>query len=222
MQDDAITIGTEDDAAARPARGRPRGFCRETALRRAMETFWALGYEGASMAELTRAMGVGSPSLYAAFGSKDALFREASALYEREVGRELAAAIAAAPTARKAVEAFMTVSAGMMARPGRPPGCMIVLTAASAHGACEEARDDLRARRTGVAAMLERRLLEGVSAGELPQGLDIAAIAAFYVTVQQGMSIQAVDGASPETLGRVAAAAMAAWDGLTGGTTRGD
>lgn len=215
MPDETAEMTQTEGAASKAARGRPRGFCRETALRRAMETFWALGYEGASMAELTRAMGVNSPSLYAAFGSKGALFREASGLYEREVGRELASAIAEAPTARAAVEAFMTVSASMMARPGRPPGCMIVLTAASAHGACEAARNDLKARRTGAVATLERRLVEGVSAGELPEGLDIAAIAAFYVTVQQGMSIQAVDGASPAQLDRVAEAAMAAWDGLT-------
>ena len=206
--------------ADRPARGRPRAFCRETALRRAMETFWALGYEGASMAALTRAMGIASPSLYAAFGSKDALFREACDFYEREVGSELGSAIAAAPTARAAISAFMTVSADMLSRPENPPGCMIVLTAASAHGAGDAMRDDLKARRGSVRALLERRLAEDVARGELPEGLDIAAIAAFYVTVQQGMSIQAVDGASPEALARVADAAMINWDGLTAGVAK--
>lgn len=197
-------------------RGRPRSFDRDEALRKAMETFWALGYEGASMSELTRAMGVASPSLYAAFGSKDALFREATAFYEREVGCELDAAIRAAPSAKAAVEAFLYISADFLARPGRPPGCMIVLTAVNGYGACEETRDALKASRAGVRETLKRRLAAGVAAGELPQGLDLVAIAGFYVTVQQGMSIQAVDGASPEALQAVARAAMAAWDGLTG------
>ncbi|WP_245479824.1 TetR/AcrR family transcriptional regulator [Hansschlegelia zhihuaiae] len=180
-----------------------------------METFWALGYEGASMAELTRAMGIGSPSLYAAFGSKEALFREATALYEREVGAELSQAIAEAPTAKEAVAAFLGLSAEALARPGRPPGCMIVLTAMSGHGACEATRAELKTRRAGSAAALEARLARAVARGELPEGLDLAAISRFYVTVQQGMSIQAVDGASFETLRDVADAAMAAWDRLT-------
>lgn len=198
-------------------RGRPRGFDRDEALKRAMETFWALGYEGASMAELTRAMGVGSPSLYAAFGSKDALFREAAGFYEREVGAELRAAIEAAATARDAVEAFLMISAETLARPGRPPGCMIVLTAVSGCGAGQETREALKGTRAGVRAVLERRLAEGVAAGELRKGLDLAAIAGFYVTVQQGMSIQAVDGACARTLSAVARAAMEAWDRLTSG-----
>ena len=198
----------------KPARGRPRGFDRDVALRRAMETFWALGYEGASMAELTRAMGVASPSLYAAFGSKDELFREASALYEADTGAELARAIADASSARVAVEAFIMTSARMMARPGRPPGCMIVLSAVRSHSVAERTCAELRARRKSVADVLTARLQGGVDAGELPHGLDMAAIAAFYVTVQQGMSIQAVDGASPETLEQVGVAAMAAWDRL--------
>lgn len=197
-------------------RGRPRAFDRESALERAMETFWARGYEGASITELTRAMGVGSPSLYAAFGSKNKLFREATELYERKLGVEIGDAMAAAPTAKAAIEAFLSVSAATLSRAGRPPGCMIVLTAANGFGACDETRCALKAARAGVRATLERTLEQAVAAGELPEGLDIAAIAGFYVTVQQGMSIQAVDGASPETLRDVADAAMAAWDRLTG------
>lgn len=202
------------------ARGRPRGFDRAKALEQAMRTFWALGYDGASVAALTRAMGVAAPSLYAAFGSKDALFREACDFYEAKVGGELGAAIAAAPTARAAVAAFLEMSADTLSEPGRPPGCMIVLAATDARGACAGAREAVRGRRTGVADRIEKRLADGVAAGELPEGLDIAAIAAFYVTVQQGMSIQAVDGASGAALRRVADAAMIAWDGLTAGGPR--
>ncbi|WP_020180501.1 TetR/AcrR family transcriptional regulator [Methylopila sp. M107] len=199
------------------ARGRPRGFDRQEALGKAMETFWALGYEGASMAELTRAMGLNSPSLYAAFGSKDALFREAAELYERKAGCALGAAIDDAPTARAAAEGFLMHSAEMLARPGQPPGCMIVLTAVGAHSAACETREALKLSRSGSKRALERRFTRAVDEGELAKGLDIAAIAAFYVTVQQGMTIQAVDGASADALASIAGAAMQSWDGLTAG-----
>ena len=195
------------------ARGRPREFDRDEALDKAMETFWALGYEGASMAELTRAMGIASPSLYAAFGSKDELFLEAVERYGEKFG-ELKAAIEDAPTARAACEAFLLLSAESLARPGRPPGCMVVLTAACAHGAAESTRSALRRSRAQTAGLLARRLESAVASGELPQGLDIAAIAAFFVTVQQGMTIQAVDGATQDGLAGVARAAMLSWDGL--------
>lgn len=125
------------------------------------------------------------------------------------------AAIEDAPTAREGIEACLMVTADALSAPGHPPGCMIVLSAVSAQGACEAARSELKTRRAEVVAMLERRLANGVEAKELPEGLDIAAIASFYVTVQQGMSIQAVDGAPAEALRRVAEGAMAAWDGLT-------
>lgn len=202
----------------RPARGRPRAFDRDAALHKAMETFWALGFEGASMAELTRAMGIGSPSLYAAFGSKDALFREACRLYERKSSGQMIAAIENATTAREGIEAYLMLTADALSAPGHPPGCMIVLTAVSSYGACEAARSELKGRRGEVVRMLERRLARDVASGELPEGLDIAAIASFYVTVQQGMSIQAVDGAPAEALRRIAEGAMAAWDGLTRAT----
>ncbi|MGA0532217.1 TetR/AcrR family transcriptional regulator [Hansschlegelia sp. KR7-227] len=196
-------------------RGRPRAFDRDEALRRAMELFWAQGYEAASMTELTRAMGIASPSLYAAFGSKEALFREAIELYGRTVGAEIASAVAAAGSARGAVEAFLTASAEATTRPGRPPGCMVVLAAVQGGGGpSDDTCRELRATRQGVAAALERRLAEGVATGELPACLNLSAIASFYATVQQGMSIQARDGASRATLDAVAASAMAAWDAL--------
>lgn len=201
------------------ARGRPRGFDRDAALKSAMETFWALGYEGASMAELTRAMGLNSPSLYAAFGSKDALFRETLELYQCEAGAILIDALEGGATAREGVEAFLLASAEALTRPGSPPGCMIVLAAASAYGASLSARDAARTGRAGAAERIAARLERGIAAGDLSAGLDIAAISAFYVTVQQGMSIQAVDGASRDRLTDVARAAMSAWDGLTGTRT---
>src|ERR671919_2398814 len=104
-------------------RGRPRSFERDTALRRAMEVFWAKGFDGASMADLTGAMGINSPSLYAAFGSKEDLFREAVALYGATEGTEIWSGLQEAPTARAAVERFLRVSAESFTRPGKPRGC---------------------------------------------------------------------------------------------------
>ena len=205
-----------------PPRGRPRSFDRSAALRRAMEVFWAKGYDGASLTDLTAAMGINAPSLYAAFGGKEALFREALALYGATEGTEIWDAIPSAPTAREAVRRFLEATAIAFTTPGKPRGCLIVLGALHADGANDTVCRELREHRAGNVAALQERLERAVAEGELPRGLDCPALATFYVTVQQGMSIQARDGASRETLLAVARAAMAAWDGLAGPPGRGD
>ena len=195
-------------------RGRPRSFERETALRRAMEVFWAKGFDGASLADLTAAMGINAPSLYATFGSKEGLFREAVALYGATEGTEIWTALPQAPTAREAIEGFLRASALSFTRPDRPAGCLVVLGALLASDANANVCRELRASRAGNVAALRSRLERAVVEGELPQSLDCEAVATFYATVQQGMSIQARDGASRATLLSVAACAMAAWDRL--------
>ena len=202
-------------------RGRPRNFDRTKALSRAMELFWARGYEGASMADLTEAMGIGSPSLYAAFGSKEALFREAIEHYGLTEGPEIRAAMDAAPTARDAVEAYLTTSARTFTRPGKPRGCMIVLSGLTAADASQSVCDALRSSRAGAVTDLELRLRRALADGALPADFDVRGVATFYVTVQQGMSIQARDGASRESLLAVARNAMAAWEALIGGAGEG-
>jgi AcrR family transcriptional regulator len=196
-------------------RGRPRSFERATALRRAMEVFWARGYDGASLADLTAAMGINSPSLYAAFGSKEALFREAVALYGATEGTEIWTALPDAPTAREAIERFLCASAKSFTRPDRPGGCLIVLSALLVNDGNANVCRELRESRAENVATLRDRLERAVREGELPKDLDSQAVATFYATVQQGMSIQARDGASRATLLAVAGCAMAAWDGLT-------
>ncbi|AZO76343.1 MULTISPECIES: TetR/AcrR family transcriptional regulator [unclassified Bosea (in: a-proteobacteria)] len=196
-------------------RGRPRAFDRAQALEQAMLLFWEKGFQGTSMSELTGAMGINAPSLYAAFGSKEALYREAMALYEDCDGAELAAAIAAAPTVREAIEMYLMRSAALFSRPGKPAGCMVVLSVVHAAGTSEEAGRALRDARAEMQGVLEERLRAAIGSGELPGG-DPAAIAAFYCTVQQGMSVRARDGASRAELEAVAQGAMAAWGGLTG------
>ncbi|MGI6855801.1 TetR/AcrR family transcriptional regulator [Mesorhizobium sp. 1B3] len=197
-------------------RGRPRAFDRSFALARAMELFWAKGYDNTSMSDLTAAMGINSPSLYAAFGSKEALFREAVRLYGRTESPEIWQAITEAATARDAVAGFLHTTADAFTKPGKPAGCLVVLGALHASdtnaGVCQTLRD-LRAENVTT---LRERLDLAVAAGELPSGLDSASVAAFYVTVQQGMSIQARDGAGREMLHAIADGAMAAWDRLVG------
>ncbi|WP_144639333.1 TetR/AcrR family transcriptional regulator [Bordetella genomosp. 13] len=198
-------------------RGRPRAFDRQQALARAMEVFWQRGYEGASMAELTAAMGIASPSLYAAFGSKDGLFREALALYVSVEGAEIQQEVQRAATAHDAVQAMLMASARVYTRQGKPFGCLVVLSALQANGGNEAVRDELSQLRLGNVEQLAGVLARGVDSGEIPRSVDLQAVARFYVTVQQGMSIQARDGAQRPALEAVAGAALAAWPALLAG-----
>ncbi|MGO4173527.1 TetR/AcrR family transcriptional regulator [Bosea sp. TAF32] len=196
-------------------RGRPRSFDRQFALQRAMEVFWDRGYQAASMSDLTGAMRINSPSLYAAFGSKEELYREAIAHFAATESDDILSPLQDAPTARAALEGYLMASAETFTGPGRPPGCMVVLSAVNAVGVGEETSRILREMRAGSVTMIEKRLIRAVAEGELPASLDLRALASYYVTVQQGMSIQARDGASRAMLEAIVQGAMAAWDGLT-------
>ena len=166
------------------------------------------------MSDLIAAMDLNSPSIYAAFGSKVKLFREAVALYRATEGGRIWSALTTAPSARAAIETMLRVSAEEFTRPGKPRGCLIVLGALHADDGNEAVRRELQEHRAENIKMLLLRLKRGVAEGELPNGPDWRAIATFYITVQQGMSIQARDGDSRKALLAVAKCAMAAWDGL--------
>ncbi|KXF78426.1 TetR family transcriptional regulator [Paramesorhizobium deserti] len=198
-------------------RGRPRSFDRARALERAMEVFEEKGYDGASMTDLTKAMGINSPSLYAAFGCKEALFGEAVDLYAAR-GGVMWDAVPASPTAKAGVEHLLRSSALAFTAGDKPRGCLIVLGVLHEDEGNNGAWRMLHDHRAENLLALRQRLERAVDEGELPEGIDCRAIAAFYMTVQQGMALQARDGATRETLLRIAESAMAAWEKLTAST----
>ena len=193
-------------------RGRPRSFDRDAALRSAMKLFWKLGYEGASMAALTAAMGINAPSLYACFGSKEGLFKEAVGLYLATEDAKGRAILDNEPTARGAIHAMLRNSVANVSRPGMPHGCLLIL--ADSNAGSDEVRQFLVQRRRDILAGLEARLARGIADGDLPRTADVKALAAFYMTVLQGLSLRARDGATRDTMAGVVESAMAAWDGL--------
>ena len=186
-------------------RGRPRSFDRDAALQAAMKTFWQFGYEGASMAALTETMGINSPSLYAAFGSKEQLFREAVDLYLATEDKKTRGTLAEQRTARSV--ANLTNADGCR-------GCLLVLgdsNASPEHGGIHQY---LSQRRKEIQAALEERIKRGIADGDVPAHTNVKAIAAFFMTVMQGLSLRARDGATREAMLQVADAALAAWDAL--------
>lgn len=192
-------------------RGRPRGFDRTAALDAAMALFWRRGFTATSIADLCAAMGIASPSLYAAFGSKEALYAEALARYVDRAVPAIWAPLEAASTARAGLEAFLLASAATLpARPGKPAGCMVALAAVGDEG-CPDLGRRVAEARADAFARLVARITQGLAAGELPPGTDCAALARFYLAVQQGMSSLARDGATATELEAVARRAMEAW-----------
>ena len=191
-------------------RGRPRSFDRTAALEAATRVFWQKGFSTTSMNDLCEAMGIGSPSLYAAFGSKEQLYAEAIRHY-RDMGvPQLSDALESAPTAKLGIEAFLRFSARSLACPERPSGCMVVLSSVASEGITGLADMILEERQKSL-RMVMARLQRGIKEGDLSRKTKVEALARFFVTVQQGMSIQARDGASSTELEAVATTAMQAW-----------
>ena len=195
----------------KPARGRPRAFDRARALDQALTLFWRNGYEGTSLADLTAALGITPPSLYAAFGSKDALYREALDLYLATRSARVKQALEGAGPARAALEAALRLAADIFAGADGPRGCPVasgvLRCGPDHHGLAEHTARLRRMMSDTIALRLERARADG----ELAAGTDTAALAAFYASVIQGMSVQAIDGSSPAALGDIVGFAMAAW-----------
>ncbi|MEU5973289.1 TetR/AcrR family transcriptional regulator [Streptomyces sp. NPDC047315] len=186
-------------------RGRPRSFDRDTALQQATRAFWEHGYEATSIADLTKAMGIGPPSLYAAFGDKRALFAEVVEAYTAARPVDLDAA----PTARDAFAELLRALAADYTDPAHPPGCLVISAALTC--ADGEVMASLRDRRNANLALFEDRVRTDVAAGVLPADTDVTALARFVGAVLQGMSLQARDGAGRGELEAVVETALRAW-----------
>jgi AcrR family transcriptional regulator len=190
--------------------GRPREFDVEQALDAALLLFWRHGYEGTSLAALTRAMGVNTPSLYAAFGNKEKLFHKALDRYLERPASYLPTALKQ-PTARRAAEKLFRGAIEMAMNPRHPEGCFLVRGALAAGPASESIRKELSLRRAAAESAVRRRLEDAIAEGDLPAGVDPAKLARFLITVLWGLSVQAAGGATRAQLRQIAEMAMQAW-----------
>jgi AcrR family transcriptional regulator len=189
-------------------------FDRDAALEAAIRLFWERGFEATSLGELTEAMGIRPGSLYAAFGDKKALFREAVEVYGRSpAGSFPARALAEEPTARGAVSRILREAAVVYADPSHPAGCLAISAATNVTVQDEEIATFLRDVRNAGLAAIEERLRRAREEGELPAGADASALASYFATIVQGLSQRARDGADAAELSQVAELALATWPG---------
>ena len=190
--------------------GRPRSFDLDRALDRALQMFWRKGYEGTSLADLTEAMGINRPSVYAAFGDKEALFRKALDRYAEGPASYVHEALKEA-TARGVVETLLRKTVDSLSDPRNPRGCLNVQGALACGAAAEPIRRELASRRAAGEAAIRRRLRRAKAEGDLASDADPADLARYIATVLQGLSVQAAGGANRAQLLRVIQTAMRAW-----------
>lgn len=192
------------------AMSRPKQFDETTALDAAMHVFWRQGYEGTSLADLTAAMGINRPSLYATFGNKEALFRRAVERYLDGPSAEVIGALEL-PTARETVVAMLAFFANAPAIPDRPRGCLMVNAALGCSDEAAGLRDELATGRQAAVIALRERIERAQRDGDVAADVDADALAFYVWTVIQGMSVQAKSGATPAQLRATADLAMRAW-----------
>ncbi len=190
--------------------GRPLSFDRGVALERAMHAFWRHGYETTSIADLTAAMGVSTPSLYAAFGDKERLFLEAVRLYAGDA-EAMRQAIDGAATARDAARDMLAAAATAYTGEDTPRGCLLASATASGSPASAGVRHAVAGIRATIAAQLHARIERDAAAGLLPPATDAAALSGLVMAVVQGLSTLARDGATRASLLAIADAALHAW-----------
>lgn len=200
-------------------RGRPRSFDTDQALDAALSLFWHHGYEGTSLAALARAMGINMPSLYAAFGNKEALFTKVVDRYIEKPASYLHHAIAQ-PTAKHVFDQSLQGAVDMAMQPGNAEGCLLVRGALASSPASQSVREQLSKRRAGAEQAVCRRFEQAQQQGDLPPDADPARIARYLMTIIWGMSVQAAGGADRQSLEDVANAARAAWPTLSCDSSR--
>ena len=190
--------------------GRRREFCVEKALDTVLCVFWRKGYEGASYADLTEAIGVERPALYAAFGNKEALFRQALARYDERYLGYLPEAMAL-PTARAVAAHILVHAADLNTRYPEHTGCLIINGALAGSDEAEPVRRALLDFRAAGQARLGERFARAKAEGDLPETADPDALAAFVMAVTHGMAVQAKAGLGRDMLNAIAAQALASW-----------
>src|ERR1700722_4938464 len=190
-------------------RGRPREFNREQGLAKAMHLFWSRGYDAISMADLRAGLGITQASLYAAFGSKEQLFREAVDLYRRTAGFSTTRALAIETSAREAIHAMLQAAVDAFSAPGAPGGCLLILGATNCAVENKAVQDHLLSIRRQISQAILTRLKQGQQDGDVATTMPLAALAAYYTTVLHGLALQSRDGASRKTLTQIVELAMA-------------
>jgi AcrR family transcriptional regulator len=192
------------------AAGRPRAFDRDEVLDKALEVFWRQGYEASSIADLTKAMGINPPSLYAAFGNKESLFRQALDRYVEKGWVRVREALAE-PTARAAIDKLLRGGAERITDPTCPHSCMLVTGALACSEEADEVRDEVAKRRAMLEDAVRERLQRARAEGDLPDSADPAALARYVTTIAHGMSVQAAGGATRKDLMQVVDTALTAF-----------
>lgn len=196
----------------RACKGRPREFDVDDALSAALRVFWTKGYEGASLTDLTEAMGITRPSLYAAFGNKESLFRKALDLYEREKLAYVGEALKAS-TSREVAERLLRGALAMQTSDCEPKGCMRVLSTVSCGPEAASIRADLMERRQSSQRALCERMEQAKREGDFPAGTDVEGLCAYLGAILGGMSVQAGGGASNAQLEGLVETALQMWPG---------
>lgn len=192
------------------AMGRPREFDIDHALEQALHLFWRKGYEGTSITDLTEAIGITKPSLYAAFGNKEELFRKAFDRYVDGPGGYVQVALAK-PTVREVVEHLLLEAADAVTNPDNPPGCLAIQGALCCGDTAETIKQELMTRRAKGEDDLRRRFARAVEEGDLPNDSDPVDLARYVSAIVQGMAVQAIGGAGRDDLRRVASLALRNW-----------
>ena len=192
--------------------GRPRAFDLDEALDRALRVFWQKGYEGASLPDLTEAMGINRPSLYAAFGNKEALFCKALNRYAEGPAAYVDEALKE-PTARAVVGRLLQGAVDLQTDPRNPPGCLMVQSAMSCREASDPIRKEVAARRKAGEAAIRQRFKRAIAEGDVPADANAADLARYVATIMYGLAVQAAGGASRTELRRAIQMALRAWPG---------
>ncbi len=180
--------------------GRPREFDKDAALKAARDLFWERGYEAVSMADLTTALGLASARIYAAFGSKEQLFRDAVLDYEAREGGFADRALSEEPTARQAIERMFYEAINLYTSQEGPRGCMVVSAAINCTAENEGIRGWLEEHRRARTTALVARVQKAVRTGELARSIDAKGLGNLCAAALHGISVQARDGSSREAL----------------------